>query len=282
MIDHNALRSFVEAAETLNFSVAATRRNTVQSAISSHIAKLESTLDRTLFERGRGRAMALTAEGHAFLVYARRILALSEEAVEAIQTAHSRKIMRLGTTVTLALSVLPGALSEFAAQRPDIQIHVYCDRSDALLARLDADELDLAVMMDQGKRPGRRFVHSQSLVWAGSQSFDLSQYPFVPLAFLSDGRDLRRYAFEALDAAGLQGKIAHLSPHPIGVRAFVQAGLAITVMPKSTVETPLHVVPDEAGLPPISPIAFASYAQPGAANEDAELLADLLEHALMQ
>lgn len=280
MIDHSALQSFVIAAETLNFSEAAERRNTVQSAISAHIAKLEISLDRTLFDRGRGRAMTLTAEGQAFLVYARRILSLSQEAVEAIQTAGSRRILRLGTTVTIALSVLPQALSAFATRHPDTQIHVYCDRSDSLLARLDADELDLAVMMDQGKRPGRGFVHSQALVWVASPQFDPARHNYVPLAFLSDGRDLRRYAFEALDAAGLQGKIAHLSPHPIGVRAFVQAGLAITVMPKATVGTPLSVLPPEAGLPALSPIAFAAYTQPGTSDEETADLAHLLEAEL--
>ncbi|MEM9393667.1 MAG: LysR family transcriptional regulator [Pseudomonadota bacterium] len=280
MIDQVALRSFVIAAETLNFSEAAERRNTVQSAISAHISKLEKSLDRKLFDRGRGRAMILTAEGQAFLVYARRILSLSQEAVEAIQTAGSRRILRLGTTVTIALSVLPQALSAFASRYPDTQIHVYCDRSDALLARLDTGELDLAVMMDQGKRAGRGFVHSQPLVWVASEQFDLARESYVPLAFLSDGRDLRRYAFEALDAAGLHGKIAHLSPHPIGVRAFVQAGLAVTVMPKSTVAAPLSILEPSAGLPSIAPIAFAAYTPPNLSDEEISYLSRLLEAGL--
>ncbi|MEM6492028.1 MAG: LysR family transcriptional regulator, partial [Pseudomonadota bacterium] len=73
-MDLNALASFVAAAETLNFSRAAERRNTVQSAISAQIGKLEAELDCRLFDRGRGRAMRLTARGEALLAYARRIL----------------------------------------------------------------------------------------------------------------------------------------------------------------------------------------------------------------
>lgn len=276
MPDLNALRSFVLAAETLNFSAAADRRNTVQSAVSAHIRKLEAELQRPLFVRGRGQAMHLTPEGEAFAVYARRILSLSEEAVEAIRTAQSRRIIRLGTTVTLALSVVTQALRDFSDARGDVQIHIQCDRSDALLARLDADEIDLAFMMDQGKRPGRDFVGPVPLVWAAGPGFRLERTDDVPLAFLADGRDLRHYAFEALDRIGRRGYIAHLSVHPIGVRAFVLAGLAATVMPEGAV-TPSLYVPDAAlALPPLKHVAFAAYRRAGTESADLNLLSELL------
>ena len=276
MPDLNALRSFVLAAETLNFSVAAERRNTVQSAISAHIRKLEDELQRALFVRGRGQAMHLTAEGEAFAVYARRILSMTEEAVEAIRTAQSRRIIRLGTTVTLAMSVVTNALRAFSQARPDVQIHIQCDRSDALLTRLDANEIDLAFMMDQGKRPGRIFVGAVPLVWAAGPGFRLEGSGDVPLAFLSDGRDLRHYAFEALDRIGRKGYIAHLSVHPIGVRAFVLAGLAATVMPDITVVPPLFVPEPALGLPALQRIALSAYRQAGATSDDLDLLSELL------
>ena len=280
MPDLNALRSFVLAAETLNFSTAAERRNTVQSAVSAHIRKLEDELQRPLFVRGRGQAMHLTPEGQAFAVYARRILGLSEEAVEAIRTAQSRRIIRLGTTVTLAMSVVTHALRDFSQARGDVQIHIQCDRSDALLARLDADEIDMAFMMDQGKRPGRDFVGPVPLVWAAGPGFRLGRTEDVPLAFLADGRDLRGYAFEALDRIGRKGFIAHLSVHPIGVRAFVLAGLAATVMPQTTVAPPLYVPDTALGLPALKRIALSAYRQAGRESADLDLLSDLLlDHA---
>ncbi|MEM1401552.1 MAG: LysR substrate-binding domain-containing protein, partial [Pseudomonadota bacterium] len=208
-----------------------------------------------------------------------RILALSDEAVEAIQTAKDRQMLRLGTTVTLALSLVPRALSGFAARHPEIQIHISCDRSDALLAQLETDDIDIAFMMDQGKQPGRRFVHSQPLVWVSGAGFDAAAHQAVPLAFLADGRDLRHYAFAALDGAGRQGNIAHLSQHPIGVRAFVQSGLAVTVMPRSTVAPPLQILDDASGLPPLSSVALSAYHQIGKADEPVEFLLTLLEEA---
>lgn len=258
----NALESFVVAAETLNFSTVAERRNTVQSAVSAHIRKLEQELGCVLLDRGRGRPMSLTPEGEAFVVYARRILGLSDEAVKALRGARTLHRIRLGTTVTLAMSVVPQALRSFAAQTPDVQIHIQCERSDALLALLDAGEIDLAFMMDQGRRPGREFVEANALVWAGIEEVDLPDTQDVPLVFLTDGRDLRSYAFEALDGAGRTGYLAHLSPHPIGVRAFVLAGLAVTVMPAVAVGPPLCNLGPRLGLPALKSIGLSLYRDP--------------------
>ncbi len=279
MFDLNSLQSFVLAAETLNFTTAAARRNTVQSAVSAHIRKLETSVGRPLLERGRGQAMRLTPEGEAFLVYARRLLTLSEEAVETVRISGARRMIRLGTTVTLAMSVVSDVLAAFAAAQPDIQIQIQCARSDALLARLEAGEIDVAFMMDQGRFARRMFVHSQPLDWVCSGRFKMPEGPDVPLAFLTDGRDLRHYALRALDEVGRKGCVTHLSPHPIGVRAFVQAGLALTVMPRTTVVPPLQVAPESLSLPGLAPIALAGYHGEHAGSEATDLLLGLLERA---
>lgn len=280
-MDHNALKTFVLAAELLNFTAVAQRRNTVQSAVSAQVTRLEIEVGRKLFHRGRGQVMHLTPEGRAFLIYARRILALSVEAVETVRTSQARRIIRLGTTVTLAMSVVPKVLTQFADHMPDVQIQIQCDRSDALLQKLDVGEIDVAFMMDQGRHPGRAFVHSEPLVWVCAEGFSMPQSAQVPLAFLTDGRDLRRYALEALDEVGRSGHIKHLSPHPIGVRAFVQAGLALTVMPKSTLAAPLQIAPAAYQLPKLSTIALAGYQTSMRMTPDIDVLMPLLESSVV-
>ncbi|MEM9211688.1 MAG: hypothetical protein AAGA63_09380, partial [Pseudomonadota bacterium] len=74
--------------------------------------------------------------------------------------------------------------------------------------------------------------------------------------------DLRRYALRALDAAGMKGRVSHLSPHPVGVRTLVQAGLALTVMPSHTIVPPLTAASRLLGLPPLPSIALAAYTAP--------------------
>ncbi|MEM9477010.1 MAG: LysR family transcriptional regulator [Pseudomonadota bacterium] len=280
MVDPNALVTFTLVAEHLNFTAVADRRNTVQSAVSAQVKKLEAATGKTLVSRGRGEGMSLTPEGEAFLVYARRILALSQEALASLDTAGRPVTIRLGTTVTLAMSVVSDVLRAFAFRHTGVQIEIMCNRSDALLAHLDRGDIDVAFMMDQGRHVGRSFVHSQPLVWVGSGGFELDDSDSVPLAFLSDGRDLRRYALAALDEAGRSGRVTHLSQHPIGVRAFVQSGLAVTVMPQISVVPPLEIISDDANLPALTPIALAAYTREGRLNPEISDLLGLLEDAV--
>ncbi|WP_394691123.1 LysR family transcriptional regulator [Hoeflea sp.] len=266
-------------ADELSFTAVAEKRNTVQSAISTQIKNLEVALDQRLVSRGRGQAMRLTPEGEAFLVYAHRIIALNEEAVETVQTTNARKILRLGTTVTLAMSIVAEALRPFALQRPDVQIQIQCSRSDQLLQRLESGEIDVAFMMDQGRHRQRRFVQSMDLSWVCAPHFQMPEATPIPLAFLTDGRDLRHYALRALDSAGLRGQVSHLSPHPIGVRSLVQAGLALTIMPSRTITQPLVPAAETLNLPELSPIALSAYQGVREGSNGEDLLIKQLELA---
>lgn len=262
LFDHKQLRTFASLAETLSFTDTAARLNTVQSAVSAQINKLEIGLGQQLVSRGRGKKVALTPDGEVFLVYVKRLLSLSEDAVEAVQTANSRQALRLGTTVTLAMSIVAETLTAFAKLRPDIQIQIQCDRSERLLQRLEDGDIDVAFMMDQGRHSFRAFVKSVDLAWAASPAFEMPIEGPVPLAFLTDGRDLRNYALRALDTVGMKGRVSHLSPQPVGVRTLVQAGLALSVMPTQTIVPPLVIANPSLGLPQLASVALAAYEAP--------------------
>ena len=279
LFDLKELHTFILVAEKLNFTLVAEMQNTVQSAVSAQIKRLESALDQRLVNRGRGQSMSLTPEGVAFLVYARRITALSEEAAETVRTSNARQILRLGTTVTLAMSIVSDVLGDFARQMPDVQIQIQCDRSDQLLQRLEDGDIDVAFMMDQGRHSFRAFVQSVELAWAASSSFEMPDEGPIPLAFLTDGRDLRRYALRALDAAGIKGRVSHLSPHPVGVRTLVQAGLALSVMPSQTIVSPLMPANPSLGLPKLASVALAAYRAPHDPSGCQDLLIEQLAFA---
>lgn len=280
MPDLNSLESLIIASETLSFTETAERRNTVQSAVSAHIRKLEAEVGKPLFERGRGQQMSLTPDGQVLVAYARRILSLTDEAVTTVKNARFRRTIKLGTTVSLAQSVLPRVLRRFSQQEPDIQIHVSCDRSNALLQRLDAGEADIVLMHDQGKTPGRVFAESTPLVWVGAGDASPAKWTDVPLAFLTDGRDLRRQAFEALDRVGRAGFIAHQSPDPVGLRAFVLAGLALTVMAEPAGTAPLHVFGAADGLPPLAATVLSLYRAARSPSKETDTLVQLLNEEI--
>lgn len=255
------LLSFAVAAETLNFSTAGQRLGRVQSAISTQIAKLEETTGQSLFKRGRGKPMTLTPAGERLLVYAQKMLRLNAEALRSLQPDRPRKTMRFGTTETYALTVLPRTLSLFASLCPDMDIEVLCARSPELLHALDASELDLVLVTEQGRLDCRALIREEPLTWVASPRFQFASNVPLPLAFMPGGCEFRHAGLKALDEADRNWRLVMTSPSPTGVRAALHAGIAATVMPRISIDGTLRMLGDREGLPALGTISMVAHWQ---------------------
>lgn len=78
-LDLDALRSFVTGIECGSFALAATRLCRSTSAVSAQLKKLEQQCGARLVVKN-GRHLALTRNGEILMGYARRLLALNDEA----------------------------------------------------------------------------------------------------------------------------------------------------------------------------------------------------------
>ena len=96
LLDLDLLRAFIAVVESDGFTAAAGRLHRTQSAISMQIARLEELTERRLLQRGR-RGVAPTAEGTTLLGYARRMLALNDEAVGELRGNATTGNVRIGT-----------------------------------------------------------------------------------------------------------------------------------------------------------------------------------------
>ncbi|WP_308070549.1 LysR family transcriptional regulator [Microbacterium nymphoidis] len=79
MYDPELLRCFVAVAETRSFSAAGRQLGVGQPTVSGRIRRLEQQVDRVLVARDT-RSVALTDDGEAMLGFARRALAVLDEA----------------------------------------------------------------------------------------------------------------------------------------------------------------------------------------------------------
>lgn len=276
-IDLKLVESFVAVGESLSFTVAAARCNTVQSAISAHIRQLESHLGRTLVERGRGRPVALTNDGTAFLVQARRLLALADEVVRNGSGTIPVQPLRLGASVTFALGPVPGALAQYATCPGAAPVAVTTARSNNLMDLLDSGAIDLALVFDKGADPRRLWSVDVDLAWVSSGSFQPINETPLPLAFLEDARDLRRHAFAALDQADHFRVSLTTHPDPVGLRSVLLAGLALTVFPRTCVSQPLRNAGPSLGLPRLAKLPLSLYASPKADDEAVAGLSNCLK-----
>ncbi len=147
LIDVDQLRTFIAIVETGSFTKAAEVVHKTQSAVSMQMKRLEERLDRPIFARD-GRASKLTEDGERLLDYARRIVKLNVEALAAFDDAELTGRVRLGVPDDYADRYLPEIMARFSRAYPGVELTVMCEPSVELVERIDANELDLAIVTD--------------------------------------------------------------------------------------------------------------------------------------
>ncbi|GAB6389201.1 LysR substrate-binding domain-containing protein [Stutzerimonas marianensis] len=252
-LEIDVLRTFVCIAESGSFTRTAGQVFRTTSAVSMQIKRLETLLGCMLFVR-EARRISLTPEGERLLGYARRLLKLNEEAVSAFVRPSVCGQVRFGTPADIGTHVLPGLLSLFARTHPGIEVNVSVGRSVDMIERIDAGELDVALVSvgNLGQDDSRgEVIFSEPLVWAGRAGGIAAERDPLPLALASPECAWRRQALDVLDRAGRSYRIAYSSEQCAGQEAAMVADLAIAPYPLSLVRAPLKRLDECAALPPL-------------------------------
>lgn len=264
-VDTALLRTFVVLAETRSFSRTAERIGRSQSAVSTQIQKLESLLDRTLFDRDR-RNVRLTEDGEKLLGYARQILRLSEAVIHRFREPDVAGEVRFGSPEDFATFYLPEILAGFVASFPRVLLHVNCDLTLRLIDGFKADGYDLIVIKQDPDaiHPGAQPLWRERLVWVGGpdcapgmdfeaacRTFGHRAHP-VPLVLSPSPCVYRHRAVTALDAAQTAWTVSYSSPSLAGATAAVKAGLGLSVLPRTMVPRDLVAFEGGAGWPPLA------------------------------
>ncbi len=140
------LRTFVIAAQMESFAAAAKTVGLTQSAISAQIRRLEEELGYDLFER-TGRSVRLTEAGNGILCQVEDILS-SFEALRGVARIRSdNALLRIGAISTVQTSLLAPAIARLHLELPDLKVRIVPGLSMGLLDRLDAGELDAALIV---------------------------------------------------------------------------------------------------------------------------------------
>jgi DNA-binding transcriptional LysR family regulator len=140
------LRCFVAVADELHFGRAATRLQMTQPPLSRQIQKLERHVGAQLLERD-SRRVTLTAAGGAFLLEARRLLALAEAAPALARrvSSGSAGLVRIGFTAVAAYGALGDVLATLGRELPDVDVDLHemvtRDQVQAVLG----EEIDLGL-----------------------------------------------------------------------------------------------------------------------------------------
>jgi len=144
-MDLRQLAALVAIDDVGTFSAAAKRLHTVQSNVSTHVARLERELGAVLVDRTAG---LLTDEGKAVVARARRIHAELDALVSDVASLHDEVAghVRMGTIGTTGRWLLPPLLAAMNLRYPGIGIAVLEGNTTSLLPQLREGSLDLAVV----------------------------------------------------------------------------------------------------------------------------------------
>jgi len=144
------LRTFSAVAAEGSFAGTAARVALTQAAVGQQMRALEAELRRPLFER-QGKAVVLNEAGRALVPQVRRLLALYDQMLApATDSQAMAGTVHLGAVVSAVRPLIQVTLT-LKARHPALDLHVSAAKSIDLVARVQAGELDAAVVV---REPG--------------------------------------------------------------------------------------------------------------------------------
>lgn len=262
--DLDLLRSFVSVVDAGGFTRAGERVHRTQSTVSQQIRRLEDNVGRPLLNRV-GKRVTLTDDGERLLSYARRILALAEEARDVLARPCGEGAVRLGLPEDFAAYRLTRLLASFVRSRPGLRLDVRTEQSVNLRRDLERGELDLALVKREAGGGEAIAVWPERLHWVTSKANPVARdLPSLPLVFFPTGCLYRTRAIHAIESMGHAWHMAYASSSLAGIQAAVAAGLGLSVLPDIAVRPEHRLLTARDGFPPIDRTEVALISQPGA------------------
>ena len=212
-MDLRQLNHLIAVAEHQSFSAAARALHTVQSNVSTHVAKLEKELGAALIDR---HTMQPTAEGRAVLERARRIRtelqAINDDIVSMRhEVAGEVRIGCIGTTGRWMASPLLGRLAE---RHPALRPVLVEATTTSLTPRVLDGDLDMAIVntpvVEAGLESEPLFDEERIIVAPADHSLadrgtiDVADLAEHPMMLTPRGTSFRDAIDQELAAAGVR------------------------------------------------------------------------------
>ncbi|VWD26791.1 LysR family transcriptional regulator [Burkholderia aenigmatica] len=313
--DVAALRSLVAGVDLGSFAKAADRVARSSSAVSAQIRKLEEQAGTPLFVKA-GRGLALTDAGDAMLRYARRMIELNDEAAAAVRGTNLDGWVRVGLQEDFGEAILPDVLGRFARAHPKVRIEARVARNADLLDRLDANQLDLALVWGDPASAAlvaRTGIDSEAIAqvpmqWVGAARLAAGGFgmpgggaeegvegdaletggrsvraPGEPLPLVVFDRPCRFFgaATGALDRAGVPWRVAFTTPSLAGLWAAAAAGLGLTVRSHYGLPASVRVLDAAScGLPALPSLPLILLRRTSSATPTVDRLARIVKQAV--
>src|SRR3984957_11323413 len=264
MLDLELLRSFVSVVDAGGFTRAGERVHRTQSTVSQQIRRLEEDVGQPLLNRS-GKDVTPTEAGERLLSYARRLLALEEEARDVLARPGNEGAVRLGVPEDFAAYRLAKLLGSFSRSHPGLRLDVPPDQSLDLKHDLERGDLDLALFKRPVGEKGGVAVWPERVHWVTSKAHPIDpNIRSVPLIGFPVGCLYRAGAIHAIESAGRPWHMAYTSSNLSGIQAAVAAGLGLSILSEMAIQSDHRVLTARDGFAPIDRTEVALMASPDA------------------
>ena len=231
------LTIFRIVAESGGITRAAEKLHRVPSNITTRIGQLEDDLGVKLFVR-EGRNIRLSPAGSILLDKANRLLELARETREAVQSETPRGVLKLGAYESTASVWLPGRLSAFQKNYPQVTLELHTWSLQGMIAGIMSGELEAAIISgyDDDPRFENLLLYEDEVVLVAPKNKDPlargSKDDFVLLSFDDDcplRHQIERYVRERIRPPS---RVIEMSSNH-ALLGCVAAGMGIGMMPES-------------------------------------------------
>lgn len=254
------LRIFRAVAHHLNFTRAAQELHLSQPSASMQIQQLEEELGVPLFEKV-GKRVNLSEAGKVLESYVHRVMALLEEAQEAIGEIKGlqRGHLHVGASTTPGVYLLPRIMGEFKARYPGIEVFLEIANTRRVEEKILRNEIDLGFVGGEleakGEVKAEPYLMDELILVAAPahplagrgevRPEELSREGFI---LREPGSATRELALKALERLNVEVRTAMELGNPEAVKRTVAAGLGVSFVSRFSVlseiaEGKLVVVP---------------------------------------
>jgi len=243
------LKYLVALADTGHFGRAAERTFVSQPTLSAQLKKLEEYLGVKLVER-QPRNVQLTEVGKQVVVRARRML---DEGDQIIALGRNNKDpfagrLKLALIPTIGPYLLPRVMQKIRKALPQLGLMLYEHQTEALLKKLHDGEIDLGIMALPIAQDGMetRELYEEAFTialpnhhaLAAKSTIKVQDLKGQTLLLLEDGHCLRDQALEVCSRVDVREAEDFRATSLETLRQMVVAGLGITLLPETAVESP--------------------------------------------
>jgi DNA-binding transcriptional LysR family regulator len=276
-IPTDLLRTLITVIDLRSFTRAAQSLGVTQPAVSAQIKRLQMMLGVDLFDKS-APGVTLTAGGEVIVNYARRMLALNDQMLDATTHGAATARLRAGIAVDYFEGAVLDVLAAFRAEHPELRMQISAAHSAALLRDLRRGDYDLVVAISESEQPEseqQRWLDPWS--WgAASPAIAEADGP-VPLLVVGESSLSRRLSVAALEQAGVDYEIVYVGGSIAGLVEAAKAGLGVACWARRLLrEAGLTIIESSRKLPSVPAVCGGVHVRDGAPIATLDALADAI------